>query len=176
MHRDFWAHHPRQGDVFNRVTLTAIHGYVIDGGVFMDIGLIATSTVSFLVPYLTRLGRKVASGIGEDLSGFAEDKIKALYESIKEKLKGDDYASKTLERLEEVPGDAIRQQTMQGILQESLKEDENFSKKLQQLLEEVNAAGGGVIQTGNGVVANNHSVAAGHGGNAAGRDNNITTK
>jgi hypothetical protein len=140
----------------------------------MDFGLIATSAVSFLVPYLSKLADQFTGEIGEDLSEYAEGKIKVLYETIKNKFKGDDYARQSLERLEKTPENILRQQTLAGVIEETLSQDEPFLKTLEHLLEDVKQAGGGNIsQTGSGVAAGDHSVAAGHGGYAAGRDINI---
>ncbi|GEM_PF-3691479 len=139
----------------------------------MDIGLLATNAVALLVPYLVDLGRTLAGEVGKDVSDQLKEKVKALYGTIKNKLTGDDFASKTLERLEEQPEAKGRQSAMVDILHESLSNDPSLQATLSQLLSEIQQAGGGnVIQSGSGVIATNHGVAAGHGGYAAG--GNIT--
>lgn len=135
----------------------------------MDIGLLATSAVSLVVPYLAKLGKDVAADIGEKVSEHVSDKVKALYEKIKGKFMGDNYASRTLERLEEKPEDKGRQDMMVSVLKESLPNDPQFQRMLGQLLAEIQLAGvGNTTQSGSGVMATHGGVAAGAGGYAAG--------
>jgi translation initiation factor 2B subunit (eIF-2B alpha/beta/delta family) len=134
----------------------------------MEIGIIATSAVSLLVRFTSKLlGETV-----DDLTDAAVEKAKSLYETLKSKFAADDYASETLNGLRKAPGDQRRQAAMRGILEESLKSDPGFVKTLQKIVEDAKAAGA-VIQTGSGVQASNHSVAAGHGGIAVGGDFNM---
>jgi len=126
----------------------------------MDIGLLATTAVSVLVPYLAKLGKSLAADIGEDVSGHVSNKVKALYEKIKSKFMGDDYASRTLERMEEKSEDKGRQDMMVSVLKESLSNDPQFQKILDQLLSEIKQ--GNIVQTGRSITASGHgSVAVG---------------
>jgi len=141
----------------------------------MDIGLLATTAVSLLVPYLAKLGKTLAADIGEEVSGHVRDKVKVLYETIKNKLTGNDCASQTLERLEEKPEDKGRQDMMASVLKESLPNDPQFQKVLDQLLSEIEQ--GNIIQTGSGTVETHRSVTASGPGSVAvgGNAGNINT-
>lgn len=135
----------------------------------MDIGLIATSAVSLLVPYLVDLGKTLAGEIGKDVSDHVKGKVKVLYETIKNKFTGNEYASETLERLKEQPEAKGRQVAMASILQENLSDDPALQIMLDRLLTEIKQASGvSITQFGSGVIATDHGVAAGEGGYAAG--------
>jgi len=131
----------------------------------MDIGLIATSAVSLLVPYLADLGKSLAKEIGKDVSEHVKSKVKVLYETIKNKFTGNDYASETLKRLEEIPEDRSRQDTMASVLKEIIPDDPQFQKMLDQLLSEIEQ--GNIIQTGSGTVETHRSVTASGSGSVA---------
>lgn len=136
----------------------------------MDFGTLATGAVSLLVPYLAKAGKTIADKIGKDAWDTVNDKIETLYESIKSKFLGNDYASQTLKRLEEKPDDDDRQNAMKGVLRDALAEDGQFQKILAQLLEQIEHEGGdNIIQIyRDSAVATNGSVAANKGGIALG--------
>ena len=125
----------------------------------MDIGNLATTAVSLLVPYLAEAGKSVANKVGEDAWNLLNRKIETLYELIKNKFHIDDYASETLERLEEKPEDEDRQKAMEIVLKEVLKEDKLFKKMLSKLVIEMKQEG-----SDNVIQADISGAAATHGG------------
>ena len=125
----------------------------------MDIGNLATTAVSLLVPYLAEAGKSVANKVGEDAWNLLNRKIETLYELIKNKFHIDDYASKTLKRLEEKPEDEDRQKAMEIVLKEVLKEDKLFEKMLSKLVIEMKQEG-----SDNVIQADISGAAATHGG------------
>lgn len=138
----------------------------------MDPITLATGAVSLLVPHLAKAGKVVADKVGQEVWDKVSNKIEKLYETIKNKFIGNDYAIQTLKRLEEKPDDKDRQSAMQSILKEVLIEDSQFQKILSQILAEAKQVGGeSVIQVyGSGAAATHGGVAAGKGGYAVGRD------
>ncbi len=138
----------------------------------MDLGILATGTVSLLVPYFAKAGKTIAEKVGKDALDIVTDKTETLYEAIKNKFHGNDYANQTLKRLEEKPEDKDRQSAMKSVLKDVLSEDQQFQKMLSRLLTEAKQSGGdNIIQIyGGGAVATQGGVAAGEGGTAAGRN------
>ena len=141
----------------------------------MDITTLVTEAVLLLVPYLVKGGRTITDKVGKDIGGVVNSKAETLYETIKNKFGGNDYASQTLKRLEEMPEDEDRQSTMKIVLKEVIAEDSEFQRMLDQLLVEVKQVGGGPITQiyGGGVAATNRGVAADRGSTAVGRDYNV---
>ena len=96
----------------------------------------ATGAVSLLVPHLAKAGKAVTDKIGQEVWDKVSNKVEKLYETIKNKFTGNDYANQTLKRLEEKPEDKDRQSAMQSVLKEVLVEDPQFQKMLSQILAE----------------------------------------
>jgi hypothetical protein len=144
-------------------------------GGYMDIGMLASGAVSFLIPYFTKASKTIVDKVGSDVSNKVNSKIETLYETIKSKIRGNDYANQTLKRLEEIPADKDRQVAMKSVLKDILAEDQQFQKILYQLLAEIKQIGGdSIIQVyGSGAIATNNSVAAGEGGIAVQGNNNL---
>jgi hypothetical protein len=117
-------------------------------------------------------GRSVAERIGTDVGDVLGQKLQSLYELIRNKLKGDAYASESMKRLEEKPDSPDRRAAATGVLKEALAADPQFLAMLEKLLSESKAAGASsVIQvSGSGSAAIQGGVAAGQGGISAGRD------
>ncbi len=136
----------------------------------MDFGNLATVAVSLLVPCLAKAGKTIADKIGKDAWDTVNNKIEKLYDSIKKKFTGNDYANNTLKRLEEKPENEDRQNAMKAVLREVLAEDQQFQKMLVQILEQIENSGGDkIIQAyRDSVVATNGSVAANGGSIALG--------
>lgn len=135
----------------------------------MDNGKLAEEVTSSIVPFLIRGGIAIAEKIGRDAWDIVDNKFNKLYETVKNKLNDNDYASQTLKRFEEKPKDKGRQSAMKSVLEEALVDDKKFQKLLSQLLEEINRAGGKEIINNSGAVATNNSkiIIA---NNSAGRD------
>jgi len=134
----------------------------------MDIGNLATNAVSLLVPYLVEASKSVANNVGEDAWNLLNKKIEPLYKLIKNKFHKDDYASKTLKRLEEKPEDEDRQNAMKSVLKEVLTEDNIFKEMLSKLVIEMKQEG-----SDNVIQANINGPAATHGGVAVNGNNNL---
>ena len=141
----------------------------------MDLATLAMEAVSLLAPYLAKGSRTIADKVDKDVWSVVSSKVETLYNMIKDKFDGNDYASQTLKRLEEKSGDKDRQRAMEGVLKEIIDEDFQFQKRLGRLLMEIRQVGGGcVIQVyGSGAAATQGGVAAGKGGYAAGGNINI---
>jgi len=138
----------------------------------MDIGVLATGAVALLVPYLASAGKSVTEGIFKDLGQAVQAKLGTLYQAVKERFVGNDYAGQSLQRLSEKPDDKGRQDALKSVLAEILEEDSGFRNELARLLTEVRRSGGDEIIRvyGSGAVATQGGVAAGERGIAAGRD------
>jgi len=138
----------------------------------MDIGVLATGAVALLVPYLASTGKSVTEGIFKDLGQAVQAKLGTLYQAVKERFVGNDYAGQSLQRLSEKPDDKGRQDALKSVLAEILEEDSGFRNELARLLTEVRRSGGDEIIRvyGSGAVATQGGVAAGERGIAAGRD------
>ena len=106
--------------------------------------------------------------------------IDKLYNTIKNKVVGNNYANETLERLEEKPEDEDRQISMKSVLKDILTVDQQFKKTVNLLLKEIEQTSGKTINVENsGAVAANQSTVtitggqgspSSSGGDAAGRD------
>ncbi len=107
----------------------------------MDSSFIAGAVVDLLAPYLAKLAGMVVEDAGQALW----EKTKAIYETLKARLSGDDYARETLERLEAEPQAAGRQKAMTAVLEEKVAADPELAKMLQELVAGAEEAGGGAI-------------------------------
>jgi hypothetical protein len=108
----------------------------------MIVDTIASETVSLLLPYLGKAGKTLGNKIGKDSLDIVSTKTKELYDVIKKKFSGDTYNKDTFERLEEKPEDKSRQEIMESILKDVLKEDQQFQDNVSQLLNEIKQDGG----------------------------------
>ena len=141
----------------------------------MDPVTLATYAVSLLIPRLAKAGKDIAEKVGKEMWNKVSIKTEKLYETIKNKFDGNDYAIQTLKRLEEKPEDKLRQSAMENVLNEVVAEDPQFQKMLGQLLSEAKQAGGDNIIKAyeTGIVATGRSKVYIKGKYAAGRDINI---
>jgi hypothetical protein len=94
----------------------------------MDIAQIAQAAAVLLVPYLSKVGEVVADKAG----GKAWETVEGLYETIRRKFTADqdDYAEKTLQRLEEQPTNKGRQEALADLLAEKGQSDPKFAEEL----------------------------------------------
>ena len=99
----------------------------------MDMAQIATTAATLLAPYLVKAGEAAAKKVGE----AAWEKVKALYQAIRKKLAADkdDYAAKTLARLEEQPTNKGRQAALADVLAEKAQADPAFAQELAKLVQ-----------------------------------------
>jgi len=138
----------------------------------MDPAVLATSAVALLVPYLTKAGSAMMERIGKDVAGAVSTRVESLYEAIKRRLGGNDYAGQSLKRLEEKPDEEERQAALKGVLKELLVEDAEFQTAVERMVAEAQGAAGKtgtrILISGSGAAATHGGVAAGQGGQAAG--------
>jgi cation diffusion facilitator CzcD-associated flavoprotein CzcO len=138
----------------------------------MDPGVLATSAIAFLVPYLAKAGKAVMDRIGNDVAEAASSRVDALYQAIKRRLGGDDYGSQSLKRLEEKPDLEERQAALKGVLKEQFSADTEFRTTMERLVAEAQRAAGTtgptIVVSGSGAAATQGGVAAGQGSQAAG--------
>lgn len=94
---------------------------------------IVSSAVALLSPYLV----KVAEGSAQEAGKNSWEKIKGIYQAIRQKFANDkdDYAQQTLKRLEEKPAEKRRQQALEAILEEKLA-DSDFATRLAELVQD----------------------------------------
>jgi hypothetical protein len=137
----------------------------------MDPMALGASAVSLLAPYVGRLGGRLADRLGADLEEAVATRLERLYQWIKEKVTGDQFAESMLERLEERPNSQARQASLAGILGEMAQDDDRFAAELAVLVEDTRRAGGPTFVqiTDAGAVAIHGNLTM-RGTNIAGRD------
>lgn len=122
--------------------------------------------VSLLAGFLGGAAQKA----GEGTVDAAQLGLKQIYQRVKSRLQGDEYAVKTLERVEEEPLNELRQGALADVLEDIIRKDPAFESDLKDLVEEVVAASGDEIQiTDSGAVAIGGNVVQ-LGERVAGRD------
>jgi hypothetical protein len=143
----------------------------------MDPGTLASEMVALLTPFLAKGGEALVSAVGADVHDAVAKKVGDLYRAVKEKLSGDDHGHHVLKRVEELPTDVHRQNTLKAVLVERLVEDPAFQRVLARLLTEAKIGATQVVARveGDSAVIIGGSVHAEQGGFAAGRDQHITT-
>lgn len=99
----------------------------------------AISLLAPLTPYLVKAGEKVAEGVGE--ASF--QKVKSLYEVIRNKFTADDddYAQQTLKRFEEQPDSENRKAALVEIVAEKATTDPAFANQLERHVQEAKQDG-----------------------------------
>ncbi|MCI5212572.1 MAG: hypothetical protein D3910_28145 [Candidatus Electrothrix sp. ATG2] len=118
----------------------------------MDVATITAATVGFLGPYLVKAGDAVAKKAGEKTI----EAVGPLYQAIRKKFRGDSYAEQTLSRVEEKPKSEARMAALQGVLNEKVENDQDFTKLLEQLIEQIKGADGKI--SGNTVKGDNNVI------------------
>lgn len=91
------------------------------------------SLAAFAAPLLAKGAEAFTKTAGEKLGGKMVD----LCQVVVGKLKGDDYAEKTLARAKELPESEERQLALKGILAEKMKEDPKFAEEVKKLFDEL---------------------------------------
>ena len=125
----------------------------------------AVTTVSLLITFLTGAVQRAGEQSGEAAQGA----IRALFGHVRDRFRGDDYAARALQRLEENPDNERRQAAVVDILAEKLEEDPGFADEVRKLLDDVREAGGPISIQDGGAVAINGDVII-NADRAAGRD------
>jgi hypothetical protein len=103
----------------------------------MDIQQTAAAAAAILAPYLAKVGEEFSKKIGEG----AYKKLASLYEAIKSKFIADkdEFAQKTLERLEAQPTTESRQAALADVLVEKAQADGKFADNLGNLTKDAAA-------------------------------------
>jgi len=107
----------------------------------MDIQPIAATAIALLSPYIAKGTEEFAKSAGK----AAAEKVGALYQAIKKRLRGDAYAEQTLTRAEEKPESEGRQAALKEVLAEKMEENTDFAETVRRLVEESKQLGGGDI-------------------------------
>jgi hypothetical protein len=108
----------------------------------MDPLSLAAMAVPIVAGFLLRVGKRVAGHISQDLEDDATSKLEALYEAIKQRLSGDDFAARSLQRFEEDPENERRQGVLTEVIADAAEADESFAEELDQLVEDAKGVTG----------------------------------
>jgi hypothetical protein len=92
---------------------------------------LAAKAIQVITPYVKKGFEKFAGDVGE----AAAKKVKGLFDTIKKRLAGDNFASETLERFEKEPEEY--KNYAQKVIKEKIESDKNFEKELDGLLKEI---------------------------------------
>jgi hypothetical protein len=111
----------------------------------MDPVIIATSVVTWLVPYLAQAGESVTKKIGE-----------RFYAAIKARVEDKPSAKEAINDLEKAPTDEDAQAAMRVQLKKLLTEDSAFAAEVEKLLQAAEATGANPS-----ISAKDRSIAAG---------------
>lgn len=100
----------------------------------MQSGLSAVTLLAPVLPFIVKSGEKFAEKIGE----ASYNKVRALYESIRNKFDSDQdqYALQSLQRLEEQPADESRQAVVASVINEKAQTDLKFADELERRIRE----------------------------------------
>jgi hypothetical protein len=127
------------------------------------VGLLAVHAKSLVGPAIETAAKEG----GEFLAG----RVKALVAAVRAHFRDDPAATDALDRLDQAPDDARRQGAVEERVEEALAADPSFVAALQQLADEIRAAGPQSVTVQDaGAVAVNGNVTLTAGGHAAGRD------
>jgi len=91
------------------------------------------SIAAIAAPFVAKGAEALSKTAGEKLGGLVGE----LCQSVINKFKGDSYAEQTLARAKEKPESEERQSALKGVLTEKMKEDPNFTKKVEKLIQAV---------------------------------------
>jgi hypothetical protein len=127
----------------------------------MDLSTLATTTVTFLSPYLVKAGEKTAEKIGEMLPAG----VGKLWTVITRRFKGKATAEEAVTDLVAKPDDQLTQSVFAGQLRKVLEAEPTFVAELAQLLASVQQESGDqILNIGSGAVATRGGAAASAGG------------
>lgn len=107
----------------------------------MDISVITATSVTLLSAFLSEAGKGFAKKTGE----VVWNKTSELYNLIVTKIKGINSAEEALAELSQNPTDEDTQAVMRKQLKKIIISDPKFAKVIENLLIEVQQAGGDVI-------------------------------
>ena len=122
----------------------------------MDIGILASSLTTVLVPllpYLLKAGEKAAEETGKNVAVQTLDWGKSLWSKLKPKVEAKPAALEAVQDAAQAPGDEDLQAALRVQLKKLLTEDHSFAEEVSRWLEQGKAAGINVSATGERSVA-----------------------
>ena len=106
----------------------------------MEIGVLASTAIAILIPFLKSLVegmvKKTGEEIGEKTGDFLWDKASKLYEAIKAKFSTSPKAQEALFLLEKTPDNNVAQEKVRQALQDTFENDNDFTKQVTLILNE----------------------------------------
>ena len=123
----------------------------------MDIPTLATAVWTAVLPLLPLIASKGAEKIGEEAG-------ESLWEAVKEKFDGKPTAKESLDELLSSHEDSDLQAVFRVQLKKLLKEDGDFAKQLEGLLQVTGTSNIAHVEGGGTVVQGDNSVGVGQGG------------
>jgi len=91
----------------------------------------ATKAIQIIAPYVKKGFEKFAG----DFDDATANKVKGFFETIKKRLIGDDFASKTMEKFEEKPESYM--ESAKDVLKDKIMNDKTFKTELEAELKEL---------------------------------------
>jgi hypothetical protein len=126
------------------------------GGNKMDIGALASSLTTALVPllpYLLKAGEKAAEETGKTVAGQSLEWAKSLWTKLKPKVDAKPAALEAAQDAAQAPDDADAQAALRMQLKKLLTEDRSLAEEVSRWLEQGRAAGITVTASGERSVA-----------------------
>ena len=122
----------------------------------MDIGALASSVTTALVPflpYLLKAGEKAAEETGKTVAGQSWEWAKSLWTKLKPRVEAKPGALEAAQDAAQAPEDQDAQATFRQLLKKLLTEDRSLADEVSRWLEQGRAAGINVTASGERSVA-----------------------
>jgi len=122
----------------------------------MDIGVLASSVTTALVPllpYLLKAGEKAAEETGKAVAGQSWEWAKSLWTKLKPKVEAKETALEAAQDASQAPEDPDAQAAFRQQLKKLLNEDQSLAEEVSRWLEQGKAAGVTVTAAGDRSVA-----------------------
>ena len=122
----------------------------------MDIGVLASSVTTALVPllpYLLKAGEKAAEETGKAVAGQSWEWAKSLWTKLKPKVEAKETALEAAQDASQAPEDPDAQAAFRQQLKKLLTEDQSLAEEVSRWLEQGKAAGITVTASGDRSVA-----------------------
>ena len=110
----------------------------------MDIGAMATSVTTALIPllpYLLKAGEKAAEETGKNIAGQSWEWTKSLWTKLKPKVEAKPGALEVAQDASQAPEDQDAQAAFRQVLKKMLTEDQSLAEEVNRWLEQGKAAG-----------------------------------
>jgi hypothetical protein len=128
----------------------------------MDPATLAAAVLPAVLAWLRKAGGGVLDDVAESAGTAVVDKLKQIYQAVRARFSGDEFAERALDRVAEDTESVPRQRTLEAVLAERLSDDPDFAGALDDLLNALSdadrasivaintgiAAGGNVTQSG----------------------------